>query len=369
VSLEQQAFALDVANVLLAILFGARVMLALKGRGVALLVALLSVAAVAHVVLGRDDYGGWIAEPFQVHSGTWRPVLNLARNTAPALFMLLVHRLFTDDRRPPPWLWALVALQLVLEEPFGLLAPVTGRWGWILGELTPSLLQTLFAGVAVYWTVAYWRVDLVEARRRTRAVVLLVLSVDVVASSLLLRVLIPADSAANYDAHVALGVANLALIGALLLWLTGGEAADYLEVQPRRAVPPRAGAGEAADLARLRALIEDEHLYREPRLSLKGLADRAGLPEYRLRRLIHEALGFRNFNAFLHHYRIAEACARLADPSQRRTPVLTIALSVGYQSVNTFNRGFREVTGMTPTDYRADPAAVAGGAIPTPKAE
>ncbi len=100
--------------------------------------------------------------------------------------------------------------------------------------------------------------------------------------------------------------------------------------------------------------MADERLYRRPGLTLKALADKAGIPEYRLRKLIHERLGFANFNAFLHAWRIREACEQLRDPAQRRTPILTIALSVGYQSVNTFNRGFRDVIGMAPSTWRAD---------------
>jgi AraC-like DNA-binding protein len=87
------------------------------------------------------------------------------------------------------------------------------------------------------------------------------------------------------------------------------------------------------------------------------LADHAGVPEYRLRKLIHEQLGFANFNAFLHAWRIREACEQLRDPARRRTPILTVALSVGYQSVNTFNRGFREVMGTTPSAWRAQSEA------------
>jgi AraC-like DNA-binding protein len=37
----------------------------------------------------------------------------------------------------------------------------------------------------------------------------------------------------------------------------------------------------------------------------------------------------------------------------RRIPILSIALSVGYQSVNTFNRAFREILGVTPSTYRS----------------
>lgn len=66
--------------------------------------------------------------------------------------------------------------------------------------------------------------------------------------------------------------------------------------------------------------------------------------------------GIATSTPFLHAYRIAEARSLLADPEHRRTPILTIALSVGYSSVNTFNRGFREVMGMAPSDWRENPA-------------
>jgi AraC-like DNA-binding protein len=109
----------------------------------------------------------------------------------------------------------------------------------------------------------------------------------------------------------------------------------------------------AGVLARLSALMETERVYRRPNLSIKELADLAQVPEYRLRKIIHEQLGYPNFNVFLHNYRIREACRQLRDPALRRIPILTIALSTGYQSINTFNRGFREVLDMTPSAYRA----------------
>ncbi len=105
-------------------------------------------------------------------------------------------------------------------------------------------------------------------------------------------------------------------------------------------------------MARLTALLEEERICEQEGLSLGGLAKRVGLPEYRLRKLIHEQLGYRNFNALIHDYRIREACRQLSDPALRRTPILTIALSVGYSSINTFSRGFREITGVTPSAWR-----------------
>jgi AraC-like DNA-binding protein len=76
------------------------------------------------------------------------------------------------------------------------------------------------------------------------------------------------------------------------------------------------------------------------------------LPEFRLRQLINERLGHRNFNAFLNRYRIDEAKAALSDPSQREVQVLTIAMDAGFQSIGPFNRAFKADTGMTPTEFR-----------------
>jgi len=76
------------------------------------------------------------------------------------------------------------------------------------------------------------------------------------------------------------------------------------------------------------------------------------IPEYRLRALINKRLGYRNFNALLHEYRLRDACAWLADPTKAHLPILTIALEVGYQSVAPFNQAFREAKGCTPSVYR-----------------
>ena len=76
------------------------------------------------------------------------------------------------------------------------------------------------------------------------------------------------------------------------------------------------------------------------------------MPEYRLRRLINQRLGHRNFSSFVNGYRLAEATAALADPAQAEVPILTIALDAGFQSIGPFNRAFKAHTGMTPTAYR-----------------
>jgi AraC-like DNA-binding protein len=117
------------------------------------------------------------------------------------------------------------------------------------------------------------------------------------------------------------------------------------------AAPPEADDSQL--LARLATLMRQERLYRREGLTITAVAARLNVPEYRLRRAINQGLGARNFNAYLNGFRIAEAKAALADPSQRDVPILTIALDAGFGSLAPFNRTFRADTGCTPTEYRA----------------
>ncbi|HUN52298.1 MAG TPA: helix-turn-helix domain-containing protein, partial [Candidatus Sulfotelmatobacter sp.] len=110
--------------------------------------------------------------------------------------------------------------------------------------------------------------------------------------------------------------------------------------------------GDDKLIGALERLMRGERIYRQEGLTIGALALKLGLPEYRARRLINQGLGYRNFNAFLNKYRIDEAAAALADPTQAEVPVLTIALDAGFQSLGPFNRAFKAETGLTPSEFR-----------------
>jgi AraC-like DNA-binding protein len=361
--------AVDVAPLVCAALLCGRVLASQPRLRSAQLIGLIALATACGVVLGHQEYGYWMPAAFRIDVGGWAWALNLARNLTPGLFMLLCFTLFTDGRRFPRRLLILLAVQLALEEPGGAMIPQAWRYARLVSQTAPALLQTLFVGVALYWIAVDWRADLIERRRGARVLSLVVSGLLTLVSGLLTRVLIDPDSPANYAVHVALTFADLAILTFVLFQLTDGEVGRYLAFEPAGAARRRPAVDSDAGLAlaRLAGLLEAERVWQEEGLSLKRLADRVGLPEYRLRKLIHEQLGYRNFNALLHDYRVREACRQLGDPVLRRTPILTIALSVGYASVNTFNRGFREIMGVTPSAWRA--AALAAAAKPAPEAE
>lgn len=94
------------------------------------------------------------------------------------------------------------------------------------------------------------------------------------------------------------------------------------------------------------------HVYRESGLTIGVLADRLGVPEHRLRALINQRLGYRNFSDFLNSHRIGDAKTWLGDPARVDLPVLTLAMDLGYGSLAPFNRAFRDATGTSPSEYR-----------------
>ena len=99
----------------------------------------------------------------------------------------------------------------------------------------------------------------------------------------------------------------------------------------------------------------NEGFYRTEHLTLKMLAEKILLPEYKARALINKKLGYRNFNDYINQLRINEAARRLlAEPE---TPILNIALDIGYRSLSSFNRAFKDITKLTPSDFRREKLA------------
>lgn len=108
----------------------------------------------------------------------------------------------------------------------------------------------------------------------------------------------------------------------------------------------------SAEIQQIKELMQSGY-YTQEDLSVGSLAATLALPEHQLRALINQSMGFDNFSQFLNSYRIPEVCAKLRDPVYADTPILTLALDSGFNSVASFNRIFKKETGLTPTQYRA----------------
>ena len=239
-------------------------------------------------------------------------------------------------------------------------------WGIYLAEdvLDPSWAQTagiimrilaLMVVLHTLWLTLRGRPDdLIERRRVLRLFFVGIISLQVAA------VLIAELALGGALPPGWLQLSNVIIIAILTLGLAVLMLRLNHEFFELQSVPVSAAAdtdtsalGAAENILREKLLtLMDDGCYRETGLTIRVLAEKLGYPEHQLRRLINGHLGYRNFSAFLNSYRIAAAKQHLADPERARTPVLTIALNLGYASLGPFNRAFKETTGTTPTEFR-----------------
>jgi AraC-like DNA-binding protein len=105
-------------------------------------------------------------------------------------------------------------------------------------------------------------------------------------------------------------------------------------------------AGRSPELRRALQLTE-ERLGGEVRF--EDVAEEVGLAPRTLARRFEEETGM-TWRAVLRRMRVLRAIEELAGDD---TPVTKIAFTVGYTSLSAFNAAFRELTGRTPTQYRA----------------
>jgi AraC-like DNA-binding protein len=210
---------------------------------------------------------------------------------------------------------------------------------------------------AALWEIVHgWHDDLVEPRRAARRWVAMGIGLY---AALALVIELAVRGQAIGRLLPALHVAGIGCVSLALAVLVARRSLDEVlgvEQPPAPSRQPEAATSTPLDtrpnaqtLARLTDAMTAQRLYRREGLTLAALAQDLGLGETALRTLINQQLGYRNFNDFLHHYRLQEAAARLVNDD---LPVLTIALECGYGSIGPFNRAFKQRMGMTPSEYR-----------------
>jgi len=239
---------------------------------------------------------------------------------------------------------------------------VTGLLYWLISPDSPWFMHPLGVaqGVASLTFVCLGPLsvytgraaDLDERRRRIRSGFVPLVSIYL-GAVVVTQIIVLFRSRATPPSLVVLNLAVIdGLATAALLTFLQVRVVNWLDVTNPAPDVQALSRAESLVLARLDARLGSERLYARDGLTIAGLAELLGTQEHILRRVINRGLGFRNFNDFLHTHRLREAQRRLRDPAERRMPVLTIALEVGYGSIGPFNRAFKERFGTTPTAYR-----------------
>lgn len=291
----------------------------------------------------------------------WRWITSDLQTALPALFWLLCQLIFAPRPRLKS-VWGAMAL-------YSFLAPALARpfvvpgdtwtpavfFGWRLGQFFEYVV--VLHGLS--FVVRYWRNDLVEARRKARLAFLLIVGSAVGVATVSLNF-------GLYHEYIRGIITGLAAFATLTCLVTAREGILDLVGSDRPAASPQLQSvatpeAESSD-SRSAHLAQQEQdaavlgrtmnagFYRTEKLTLKKLSEATEIPEYRLRKVINQTLGYRNFNDYINQLRVADAAERLR--SEPETPVLNISLDVGYRTLSSFNRAFRDIQNATPTEFR-----------------
>ena len=283
-------------------------------------------------------------------------LLVVGESSISGFFWLFVRSWFNDETRFGGRSWALIIFTLIVSM-FNILS---FKYDSEVFWPTDILMRGLWVGLVIAGLTVAWRGrenDLVEARRRMRAVFVWTVGAALIAVNAIYfytNVIGHQRASVFVSMAIIFGIAILSLL--LGVALLGVRRVDlFALVKPDLPSPVSSDDPTGNALAeRIDQYMWTERAWRDETLTIAKLALQVGAQEYRLRRVINGAMGHRNFAAFVNGYRLQEVKAALADPTQRDVPILTIALDAGFGSLGPFNRAFREAEAMTPTVYRSN---------------
>lgn len=303
--------------------------------------------------------------PVGWHTLSWN-----IQSMAPAMFWIATRYTFIDPDEPRYISWSIALASFLL--PFIWLISGTPAELRPLLIGFPQILEYILVALGFFEILSNWSNDLVEARRKLRGGLLLSMG------------LATGWSVITYTRGIGDDVMRYIAIDTSLLimvWFLLQGRAELWSLRPQPIASRNRSDGNSGNpqsqdsiSTDLYPLAETQHdsppphahphnphldklhqlmatgFYREENLTLATLAEELDMPEYKLRATINKSLGYNNFNEYINQLRIGEAADRLVSESE--TPITNIALDVGYRTMSSFNRAFRKVHNMTPSQYR-----------------
>ena len=104
-------------------------------------------------------------------------------------------------------------------------------------------------------------------------------------------------------------------------------------------------------LSELKKCMEVDMDYKEHLLSLQYISKKLRVSAHNISQVISEKLD-QTFYEMIAAYRINEAKVILGDSMQKQLTIEDVADEVGYNSKSAFNRSFKKIEGMTPSEFR-----------------
>ncbi len=292
--------------------------------------------------------------PGSIGHGTFDVVFEIGAGLVPGFFWLFARIWFNDETRIGWRSWALLAIAAL--NVLIIIHTYPARQAPFFISVTFMRIMMFSFGIAGLWVAWKGREgDLVESRRRFRKVMIWTVGAFVILTNAV-EVLAMNDVIPNQSRYlIEAGILLLSFAFCHTMFaIRDDELFAGANIKIAEQTPDRVQYNEIyASLSdKLTAFMQNELAWRDEGLSISKLATSLGEQEYRLRRTINGAMGYRNFASFLNSYRLAEVRQALADLSQKEVPIITIALDAGFGSLGPFNRAFKEAEGMTPSEYR-----------------
>jgi AraC-like DNA-binding protein len=141
--------------------------------------------------------------------------------------------------------------------------------------------------------------------------------------------------------------------------------AGYAQAQPSRQVafkddPEPKSTQITTDLPsdyrewkdRIDQLMQHNQPYLQPELTLADVAHQLKTNTSVLSGVINGVYK-KNFNDFVNAYRVEEFKKQIQSPQNKHLTLLAVALDCGFNSKSTFNRAFKNATGITPKEFLA----------------
>ncbi len=119
----------------------------------------------------------------------------------------------------------------------------------------------------------------------------------------------------------------------------------YVNNLPRKGEKRLLNKGMLDILKRAISYIESNYA---SQVTLDHLAWTLGVSPFYLSRLLRQTTG-KSFKAYLNYVRVTQAKILMCNTNNT---VLEVAMTTGFNNVRTFNRVFKENTGMTPSEFR-----------------
>lgn len=97
--------------------------------------------------------------------------------------------------------------------------------------------------------------------------------------------------------------------------------------------------------------MQQDELYLNPALTLDIVANHLNIPARYVSQTLNQLVG-KNLNDFVNEYRIGAVKARLMDEQYAHLTILGIAFEAGFNSKATFQRMFKKIVGVSPSEYK-----------------